>query len=188
MSQSVVGAREVVEMDVDDEIRAHTKEELAVLLAIGPKGCSWEKLRHKIRIVESLLRLLGCEFVDLSDETVWEILSSAKNRTLWVKKRGYCITTELGAKVYHRVLELVSERNRMASRVIDFLHGWSVSSLQTLADWLATAKSIEFMRAAEYPACENCEHRILINYKKENKQYYVCALSNCPFGYDLVGS
>jgi len=135
----------MVKSDVEEEIRAHTKEELAVLLAIGPKGCSWEKLRHKVRIVELLLRSLGWEFVDLSDETVWEILVSAKNRMLWVKKRSYCITTEFGARVYNRLLELISKKNAKIAEFVDFLHKLRVSDLQLLADWSAKAESMEFL-------------------------------------------
>jgi len=135
----------MVVQDVDEEIRAHTEEELAVLLAIGPKSCSWEKLRCKVQIVASVLKSLGWEFVDLSDETVWEILCSAKNRTLWIKKRKYCITTEFGAKVYYRLLERISEKNVEASRFIDRLHGMSAFDLHLLAGWFARAKSVEFL-------------------------------------------
>ena len=125
----------MVVQDVDEEIRAHTEEELAVLLAIGPKSCSLEKLKCKVQVVVSVLKSLGWEFVDLSDETVWEILCSAKNRTLWIKKRKYCITTELGAKVYHRLLERISEKNVGASKFIDRLHEMSISDLRLLTDW-----------------------------------------------------
>jgi len=139
------------------EERAHTEEELVVLLALGPRGCSWEKLRHKIRIVELLLKSLGWEFIDLSDETVWEILSSAKNRTLWVKKRGYCITTEFGARIYNRLLEGISKKNIRVAEFVDFLHKLRVSDLQLLADWFMKAKSIElieFIDLGEYSLAE----------------------------------
>jgi hypothetical protein len=145
-------------VDIDEEIKAHTPEELVVLLAIGPNGCSWEKLRHKVRIIAPAFRLLfGWEFVDfaiegkeISDDTLWGILSSAKNRTLWVKKRKYCVTTELGARVYQRLLEKISEKNAVLSRFIDCLHGLDVSALRLLADWFAKAKTMEFSDLGEF--------------------------------------
>ena len=66
-----------------------------------------------------------------------EVLSSAKNRTLWVKKRKYCVTTELGARVYQRLLEKVYEKNAVLSKFIDCLHGMDVYALRLLADWFA---------------------------------------------------
>jgi hypothetical protein len=140
----------MVKSDVEEEIKVRTEEELAVLLAVGPKGCSWEKLRYKIRIVELLLKSLGWEFIDLSDETVWEILSSAKNRTLWIKKRGHCITTELGTKAYYCLLEKISKKNTEFSKFIDLLHRLSVSDLQMLADWFTRAKSVEFLDLGKF--------------------------------------
>ena len=133
----------VVRLDVDEEIKAHTPEELVVLLAIGPNGCDWEKLRYKTRIIASAFRVLfGWEFVDfaierneISDDTLWEILSSVKNRTLWVRKRKYCITTELGARVYQRLLEKISEKNMALSKFIDCLHELDVSTLQLFTDF-----------------------------------------------------
>jgi len=147
-----------VRMDVDEEIKAHTPEELVVLLAIGPNGCSWENLRLKTRIIASAFRLLfGWEFVDfavggreISDETLWEIFGSTKNRTLWVKKRKYCVTTEFGARVYHRLLEKISEKNDVLSKFIDRLHGLDISVLQLLADWSAKARAVEFLDLGEF--------------------------------------
>ena len=147
-----------VKLDVDEEIKAHTPEELVVLLAVGPNGCSWEKLRLKTQIIASAFRLLfSWEFVDfavggkeISDETLWEILGSAKNRTLWVKKRKYCVTTEFGARVYRRLLEKISEKNVALSKFIDRLHGLDVSALQLLADWSAKAKAMEFYDIGEF--------------------------------------
>jgi len=146
-----------VKPDVDEEIKAHTPEELVVLLAIGPNGCNLEKLRHKVQIIASAFRLLfGWEFVDfavegkISDETLWEILSSAKNRTLWVKKSKYCVTTEFGARVYQRLLEKISEKNAVLSRFIDSLHRLDVSALQLLAEWSAKAGAMEFSDLGEF--------------------------------------
>jgi hypothetical protein len=144
--------------DVDEEIKAHTAEELVVLLAIGPKGCSWEKLRHKVRIIAPAFRLLfDWEFIDfaiegkeISEDTLWGILSLAKNRTLWVKKRKYCVTTEFGARVYQRLLEKISEKNAVLSKFIDCLHGMDVSALRLLADWFAKAKTVEFSDIGEF--------------------------------------
>jgi hypothetical protein len=131
--------------DVDEEIKAHTSESLVLLLAIGPRGCSFQKLRCKIQIVAAIIKsLYSCE-LDVCDETVWELLSSAKNRTLWIKKRKYCITTELGAKVYYRLLEKISEKSAKASKFIDQLHGMSISDLHLLAGWFARTKSVDFL-------------------------------------------
>ena len=145
-------------LDVDEEIKAHTPEELVVLLAIGPNGCGLEKLKHKTRIIAPVFRLLfGWEFVDfaierneISNDTLWEILSSAKNRTLWVKKSKYCVTTELGARVYQRLLEKISEKNAVLSRFINCLHGMDVSALRLLADWFAKARAVEFSYLGEF--------------------------------------
>jgi hypothetical protein len=147
-----------VKLDVDEEIKAHTPEELVVLLAIGPNGCSLEKLRHKTQIISSAFRLLfGWEFVDfavgereISDETLWEILGSAKNRTLWVRKRKYCVTTEFGARVYQRLLEKISKKNAVLSKFIDRLHGLDVYALKLLADWSAKAKAMRFYDLGEF--------------------------------------
>jgi hypothetical protein len=147
-----------VKLDVDEEIKVHTPEELVVLLAVGPNGCSWEKLRRRVQIIASAFRLIfGWEFVDfavggkeISDETLWEILGSAKNRTLWVKKSKYCVATEFGARVYRRLLEKISEKNAVLSRFIDCLHGLDVSALQLIADWSAKAKAMEFSYPGEF--------------------------------------
>jgi hypothetical protein len=138
-------------LDVEEEIKTHTEEELVILLAIGPKGCNWQKLVHKVRIIASVFKsFFSWEFIDLSDETIWEILSSAKNQTLWIKKRGHCITTELGTKAYYYLLEKISKKSAEFSKFIDLLHRLSVSDLQMLADWFTRAKSVEFLDLGKF--------------------------------------
>jgi hypothetical protein len=52
----------MVASDVDEEIKAHTNESLVLLLAIGPRGCSFQKLKCKVQIVATVIRsLYNCE-------------------------------------------------------------------------------------------------------------------------------
>jgi hypothetical protein len=51
------------------------------------------------------------------------------------------------------------------------------------------------MRVTEDLRCKNCRYRMQVNVYMEfslatsggQKQYYVCMLSYCPFGYDAEG-
>ena len=49
----------MVASDVDEEIKAHTNESLVLLLAIGPRSCSFQKLKCKVQL-EPLNSLISC--------------------------------------------------------------------------------------------------------------------------------
>ena len=146
--------------EVIREISTHTNEELTVLLAIGPKGCSFQRLRYKVPIVASLVRSF-CKIdlanMDITDAealagTLAEVLSDTKNSTLWEHEGKHCKLTPLGLGVYDYLLSLmVRISGKSVPRFIDLLNRAEISSskLQLLADWIVKARSVEFIDAKD---------------------------------------
>jgi hypothetical protein len=114
--------------EIIKEISAHTNEELTVLLAIGPKGCSFQRLRYKVPIVASLVRsfynidLSGMDATDAETfaRTLAEILNNTKNSTIWKREGEYYRLTPLGLGVYDYLLSLMVRMS--GSRVPRFIH------------------------------------------------------------------
>jgi hypothetical protein len=147
-------------LEVIREISVHTNEELTVLLAIGPKGCNFQRLRYKVPIVASIVRSfcnIDLANMDISNAealagTLADILSDTKNSTLWEHEGKHCKLTYLGLSVYDYLLSLMGRiSGKSVPRFIDLLNRAEVgiSKLQLLADWLVKAGSVKFIDAEE---------------------------------------